>query len=121
MAKCSVKNREERDKEKVDPRPSFSQYVIDQVESRLGTPENLDRITAIDVDPDNYFHNGKRYYRVNVAVQVSDQPPTDGWVLGRKFKPVYPDSFFIITDDNGDILESRPEIKQKYPIKNKYH
>jgi len=95
-------------------RPDYSKKVAVQVEAQLGTPDNLDRIMAIDIDPDNYFRSGNRYYRVNVAVQVSN---LKGLTLGEKFKPIYPHSFYVITDENGIIISSKPEIERHYPEK----
>ena len=97
-----------------EKRPDFSKKVVTQVEARLGTPENLDRFHAVDVDPENYFRTGKRYYRVNVSVHVTN---VKGLTLGEKFKPVYPHSFYVVTDDDGNILSSKPEIEKKYPDK----
>ena len=101
------------EKKPEEKRPDHARKVADQVQALLGTPENLNKIQAMDVDPNNYFRNGNRYYRVNVIVDVVN---VKGMVLGQKFQPIYPDSFYVVADKDGNILSSSPEIKRKYGL-----
>ena len=82
-----------------------SKKVIAQVQAKLGTPPNLDHIRAGDVKPGTIEN---RYYRVDVIVNTHNEP-------GTPWKTPFPHSYYVVTDSNGNIQSSNPEIERCYP------
>lgn len=85
-------------KEKLEPvkeaKPDFSDRIVKDVLSQLGTPKNLHKAVA-----KNVYHSR---YRVNL------------WCETKPDSYAITDSFFVVTNDQGEIVRCSPKIEKVY-------
>lgn len=87
-----VENQEEK-------RPDLSAQIAVSLIQKLGRPKELHMVRVIPLWNNNY--------RINVWVNVrGEQPIFDQ----RRIS----DSFFVVCNEAGDIVEGRPEIEKRY-------
>jgi len=94
MTKTAYPKKKKTEPVKKESKPDLEKVVAEAVLSRLGRPEGLVEVRAINVFGDSW--------RVNVVCE-------DG-----QYSNKYPDCFFLTVSPDGEILSSNPEIKRKY-------
>lgn len=95
---ATVKKRPEEPREEAPKKLNFADKVADRVMRKLGTPAGFLKIKSVHL-----FDNK---YRVNVYQKIVDE--FQNLIIKNRIC----DSFFVVTDDNGEIVS--PDIAKRY-------
>lgn len=95
----TVKRRQEEPKEPKETKvPNFADKVADRVMRKLGTPPGFLKIKSI------HLHDNR--YRVNVYQKIVEE--FQNLIIKNRIC----DSFYIVTDEEGEIVS--PKIEKRY-------